>query len=106
MNRPLMAGRLIFAALSLCAYAILRGDPALIKREYSTLAVFSALFDLLLVLGFYIVLSEGNGYSGTVSENCISEYSIVDAIAFVFMFAAIAPISFAVYLAIKFGFPV
>ena len=56
-------------------------------------------------LGYHIVISDGDAYSGLADANYISAYTMVDAAAFAFMFAVILPLCLAVYSLIKNGVP-
>lgn len=102
---PVMLARVAVAGLLLAAVAVLARQPKPTKAEIAVFAVFSALFDLSLVLGYHIVISDGDAYSGLADANYISAYTMVDAIAFVFMLAVILPLCLAAYSLIKNGVP-
>ncbi|HIS40077.1 MAG TPA: hypothetical protein IAC12_04440 [Candidatus Aphodovivens avistercoris] len=98
---PFMVGLFVFGILGIASLLKVRkGADSLSRRTKVLLAVFSALFDLSLVLGLHIVQS-GSGYSGLMDANYISGYSAIDVVAFVFMFEAILLMATALLLAMK-----
>lgn len=71
-----------------CAVALLvsvwyrvRIAEKLRKRECVCLGAFSFLFSLAYIMGYHIVLSEGNGYGGLMADNYISAYTLFDLLA-------------------------
>lgn len=91
-----MLVRLLLAALGIGSVFLIRKATPLRKREIVGMAIFSALFDLSLVLGYHLIISD-NTYSGTIADNYISPYSAADIAAFVFMLPLITVISLALY---------
>ena len=80
---PLIRIALFFLLIMLLKKRVDTGR-GLKKHEAACLTAFSFLLTLSLVLGYHIVI-EGSTYTGLLTENYISPYSVIDMVAFALM---------------------
>lgn len=93
----------LFGAAFLAAYVILRNFRCRLVRkiELALLVLFSLFLSGSVVVGHHIVISDGNTYSGLITENYIAPFGAYDFVALVFIFLLVFLCSLALHLSFR-----